>query len=97
MPFIIKNMSVNEYCIGIIALLSDVGENNWIHSFKDFVTELEKHEDTAVYRKIISIYSGAGSFNDLVLYKDGKICIEENNKLALLRSGLYNQIADKWN
>lgn len=90
-------MSIKEYCIRIYELLLDVGENNWLHSFKNFIAELEEQEDTAVYRKIISIYSGAGSFNDLVLYKDGKICIQENNKLDLLRSGLYNKIADKWN
>lgn len=90
-------MSIKAYCIRITGLLSDLGEDSWLRSFEYFIAELEEHEDTAVYRKIISIYSGAGSFNDLVLYRDGKICIEENNELSRLRSSLYNSIAEKWN
>lgn len=47
--------------------------------------------------KILSIYGGAGSFNDLVLYKDGVFYMKENNKLERLRNGLYNKITEKWN
>jgi hypothetical protein len=89
-------MSIKEYCIRIEKLLLEVGESNWLNSFKNFITELEEHEDTTVYRKIISIYGGAGSFSDLVLYKNGVLCIEENNELERLRNGLYNKIGEKW-
>jgi hypothetical protein len=89
-------MGIKEYCIRIYELLCEVGESNWLNSFRNFIFELEEHEDTAVYRKIISIYGGSGSFSDLVLYNNGVLCIEENNKLEKLRNGLYNKIAEKW-
>lgn len=90
-------MDIKDYCINIYELLLEAGETNWQNSFKDFISELEKQENTSVYRKILSIYGGAGSFNDLVLYKDGVFYMKENNKLELLRNGLYNKITEKWN
>lgn len=33
-----------------------------------------------------------GSFNDLVLYKDGKVDIEANEKLSVLREDLYKAV-----
>jgi len=90
-------MSIKEHCIKIYELLAGVGEPGRAKSFKAFADRLESNDDVAVYRDIISLYGGAGSFNDLVLYRDGKICMEENNELDRLRTGLYNAIAQKWN
>lgn len=37
-----------------------------------------------------------GSFTDLVLMKNGIICIDENNKLDQLRNRLYNRMAQSF-
>lgn len=89
-------MGIKEYCIRIYELLCEVGESSWSNGFRGLIAELEVSENVSVYRKIISIYGGAGSFNDLVLYKGGVLCVEENNELNALRNGLYNKIAEKW-
>lgn len=38
---------------------------------------------------ILSLYGGMGSFNDLILYRDGKPLVCENNELDALRMHLY--------
>ena len=89
-------MTVKEYCTEIQKLLIEVEEFNLAKSFGSFISELEKSEDNSVYRKIISIYGGMGSFNDLVLYKNGILCRRENDSLSELRNGLYNEIGNSW-
>lgn len=39
--------------------------------------------------KIMSVYGGMGSLNDLVLYREGQPLVKENNELDLLRSKLF--------
>ena len=39
--------------------------------------------------KILKLYGGMGSFNDLVLYKNGVLCKKENNILDELRNKFY--------
>ena len=89
-------MTVKEYCTEIQKLLIEGEEFNLAKSFGSFISELEKSEDNSVYRKIISIYGGMGSFNDLVLYKNGILCRRENDSLSELRNGLYNEIGNSW-
>jgi len=89
-------MTINEYCQEILQVLESVQEEQWIHTFKKIIKELEISNDNSVSRQILSIYGGMGSFSDLVLYKDGVVCISENNVLDNLRNGLYNQIALEW-
>ena len=89
-------MNVKQYCIEIKKILTDVGESNWSKGFESFILELNEAEDKSVYRKIISIYGGMGSFSDLVLYKDGILCKKENDDLHKLRSELYTEISNNW-
>ena len=89
-------MKVQEYCIEIKKILTDVGESNWSKAFESFILELNETEDNSVYRKIISIYGGMGSFDDLVLYKDGILCKKENDDLYKLKAGLYTEISNNW-
>ena len=37
-----------------------------------------------------------GSFNDLVLVRNGVICIDENNKLSQLREQLYESMVQSF-
>ncbi|WP_336707327.1 MULTISPECIES: DUF6966 domain-containing protein [unclassified Cedecea] len=40
-----------------------------------------------------NFYGGMGSLNDLVLYRNGKILISENNELDQIRSDLFNLLS----
>lgn len=61
----------------------------------DWAAALEtvKHEITvdqsAALAKIVSMYGGMGSLNDLVLYKGIQPLVRENNEFDGLRSKLY--------
>ncbi|WP_185922617.1 DUF6966 domain-containing protein [Hafnia paralvei] len=37
-----------------------------------------------------NLYGGMGSLNDLVLYRNGKVLMSENDELDQLRSDLFN-------
>ena len=89
-------MTIKDYCIAIQKLLTEVGELNWAKCFENFISELELSEDHSTYRKIIAIYGGMGSFNDLILYKDGVLCQKENDTLHALKKELYNKIGNVW-
>lgn len=64
-------------------------------AIEDWAAALEsiKHEivvdERAALTKIISMYGGMGSLNDLVLYRNGQLLVRENNEFDLLRSELH--------
>lgn len=47
-----------------------------------------------VRSRILSMYGGMGSLNDLVLYRNGQPMIRENNELNDLRNQLYQLCHD---
>ena len=69
-------------------LLRQAGIADWASSLESIKQELVVDERTALV-KIISMYGGMGSLNDLVLYKDGRVLVTENNEFDLLRSKLH--------
>lgn len=75
----------------ISMLLIDGGYPDWGKSFVIFTEEIETNLD-GVKNKLLKLYGGMGSFNDIVLYKNNKPLINENNKLDALRTQLYNLI-----
>jgi len=40
-----------------------------------------------------NLYGGMGSLNDLVLYRNGKVLMSENNELDQLRSDLFSLLS----
>lgn len=42
--------------------------------------------------KLVSMYGGMGSLNDLVLYSDGQALVVENNEFDMLRTRLYELV-----
>lgn len=90
-----NHMSIlsNELYVQIVALmnfLENQNERNWIRSFKNFLNTLKNNDDLQeVARSIISCYGGMGSFNDLVLVKNQKMLVEENNFLQMLSELIY--------
>jgi ribosomal protein S24E len=87
-------MTIKNYCLQISKLLE--GTNNSDKS--DTFTSLANHYDfdkNDVISKIKSMYGGMGSFSDMVLYKNGKVDFEGNEKLSIVREELYNAVASE--
>ncbi|MDF7671072.1 hypothetical protein PT276_07685 [Orbaceae bacterium ESL0721] len=75
----------------IESLLKDNDEQYWSGAFTFFKERFpEDPEGTRV--KILSVYGGMGSFNDLVLSKNRVPLIKENNQLDALSEELYIKI-----
>lgn len=83
-------MTIRDYCLQISKLLEDTDHEKskvFIQLGNLYVT----HKKEAL-SNIKNIYGGMGSFNDLVLNKDGKVDIEANEKLSALREDLYKAV-----
>ena len=81
----------------LIHLLTYAGECHWVSSFNKFRMLFNNSgaEDMKILRsEILGIYGGMGSFNDLVLYNEGRPMIEENNSLDKLRKELFQILVD---
>jgi len=65
------------------------GSETWARLLENLESELEEDPTEAKFR-ILSMFGGMGSFNDIVLYRDGKVLFQENEELARLRTEIYN-------
>lgn len=86
-----SNAKIIDTMREIIFLLRVCSEKRWSRILNVFLFECynTKNEDQVI-KKIINIYQGGmGSFNDLVLHKDRKMLMDENEKLEKLRRDLY--------
>lgn len=72
----------------MIELLRIGAFNNWAVALEEVKTGFE-FDPKYSSLKLLSMYGGMGSLNDVVLYKDGQPLISENNELDSLRSALY--------
>jgi hypothetical protein len=67
---------------------------------EDWADALVKHQIDLVTdplvtsAKILAMYGGMGSINDLILYKDGQLLLKETNEFDALRSQL-NELCRK--
>ena len=73
----------------LVELMMTCNESEWGAVLSQLASELEERpQDTKA--QIRSMFGGMGSFNDIVLYgKDGSPLQKENDRLAFLRSKLY--------
>ncbi|MFZ2161052.1 MAG: hypothetical protein WAW02_02435 [Sideroxyarcus sp.] len=62
--------------------------NDWANALKTIRGEI-KTDPIAATTKILTMYGGMGSLNDIVLYKMGQPLIVENDELDALRHRLY--------
>lgn len=74
-----------------IDLLTDCNETVWSKKLIYFREHLDSDYDQTLL-DIRSIFAGAGSFNDLILQRDGKMLRTENNALSALQDKLYSVI-----
>lgn len=79
-----------------IQLLSENGEKRWTECLtrlmRHYIESDNKQEAASLIKKL---YGGAGTLNDVVLHKDRKPLIEENNQLERARHELYEECIKK--
>ena len=84
----------------IISLLEEVNEANFINAFKNIKRIIESMDsDNSTHIKktisyIFDLYSGIGTFNDLVLDNNGFIDLKLNKELDKLRKELFELTKD---
>lgn len=72
----------------LVLMIEDVGITDWSLKLRDIVKNNRRNE-LELYRNILSLYGGLGSLNDLILYRDGKLLLSENNEFDQLRTELH--------
>lgn len=86
---------ITESLKKIATILRSCDESNWLPAIEKMISQLsiqrDLNEEADLIRRIIGMYGGMGSFNDLVLFDGGKVCYKENEKLDNLRKELYEQ------
>ena len=75
----------------IIKILSSNDEDAWAKTFGKIAIGLDADYESSIYL-LRKLYGGMGSFNDIVLHKNGKPLIQENDELEDLRHKLYKQL-----
>lgn len=83
----IENIQVILYRTAELLRLAELAD--WARAFEKFHGEMAT-DPSATIGNILSLYGGMGSFNDLILYRNGKLLGNENNELDALRSQLYD-------
>ena len=77
-----------------MAELLRIGElYDWANAFEKLRKEIAIDPAETVYRIRIS-YGGMGSLNDIVLHKNGRPLIAENNEFDALNTELYDLCHD---
>lgn len=77
--------------IDIANVLSSNDEESWAKTFEKLGDELDFDWESSIF-SLKGLYGGMGSFNDIVLHKDGIPLIRENDELDELRHILYKQL-----
>lgn len=88
--------SIQEIIKKIITLLRANDEQEWAEHLNQLALEYENSDTrTEAVRNVLNIYKGGmGSFTDLVLQRNFKMLVDENNQLAALKHELYNACLD---
>lgn len=87
-----ETKKIYEIIKNIIDLLNQNNAQDWGQYLEKLAQDFrEVGTRQEAVRTILNIYKGGmGSFSDLVLHKDYKMLVSENNKLASLKHELYN-------
>lgn len=72
----------------MVDLLNVGGATGWAAALDKVAIEISINP-SAASSKILSMYGGMGSLNDVILYKDGQPLALENTELNELREKLY--------
>jgi len=81
--------NIENTLVKMIGLLRFSGVGNWADALEQCRREL-KANPIEIGSKILSMYGGMGSLNDVILYKDGHPLSTENSEFDDLRTNLYS-------
>jgi len=81
-------MDINFLLARMVELLRFGGIDAWADSLERSRKKLTKNIELEK-NTILSMFGGMGSLSDLVLYRDGKPLVKENNEFDELRKKLY--------
>lgn len=80
--------AIEKLIVEIAALLRDEKADQWSAAFERFAAAWPSDPDH-VAADILAAYGGMGSFNDVVLYRNGQPLVVQNQRLDALRTQLY--------
>ncbi|MND97989.1 hypothetical protein D3C80_903230 [compost metagenome] len=83
---------IKKTAVEIANILSSNDEVSWAKAFEKLGSELDVDYESSLH-SLKGFYGGIGSFNDIVLHKNGIPLIRENDELDDLRHLLYKQLA----
>jgi len=81
--------NIENTLVKMIDLLRLSGVNNWADALESTSQELATRP-VQVASKILSMYGGMGSLNDVILYDNGQPLSKENTEFDGLRTSLYD-------
>lgn len=73
----------------LINILRGSSQEQWILTLTHLKDEADDNPLEFAH-KMKRIYSGMGSFNDLIIYKNGQMSITDNNRFDFLRAKLFD-------
>ncbi|WP_419555714.1 DUF6966 domain-containing protein [Pollutibacter soli] len=62
-----------------------MNEQKWSKFFEETILELNHTSQELTVKKVPGVYADMGSFTDLILYKNGELCFQENDESDKLR------------
>jgi hypothetical protein len=80
--------SIQVTLLRMAELLRRGGRVDWACALEKYQNEIVG-DPTATKARILSLYGGMGSLNDLILYSRGTPLVSENNEMDILRLRLY--------
>jgi hypothetical protein len=72
----------------MIKLLQLGGGDDWAMALEKIRVNFDS-DPNLNFSKLLSMYGGMGSLNDIVLYREGRPLVSENDELDALRVQLY--------
>jgi hypothetical protein len=77
----------------IIDLLKIANQTEWVKYFMELLIKINNSNDQdtekQIARDVLGLFGGMASFNDLVLSKNAKMLIKENDELKRLKNKLF--------
>ena len=84
---------IRKTLLDIVQIFSSNDEYSWAKKFEKLDSGLDDDYVSSL-RTMEALYGGMGSFNDVVLHKDGVALVMENDQLDALRHKLYQQLQE---
>lgn len=82
---------IKKTVIDITSALLSNNEQSWAKKFEKLGSGLDLDYESSIF-SLKGLYGGMGSFNDIVLHKNGIPLVQENDELDELRHTLYRQL-----